>query len=150
MLDSLGEPPSCALSPSTHQDEVAAVDLRRMTSGDLSPRTCELDAINKACPPALGVTEGRKRNTRAPLEHTRDTRPRVRTRTGEGSTVQSDGAEVVSGGGGTMSGEQSSNASSRGSVITCSDRVPINSVFSGEQPIAKKCGRKIPCGLDKC
>ena len=101
-------------------------------------------------PPPQSLNGSRKRNTRAPLEHTRDARPRVRTRTGKGSTVQSDGDEVVSGGSGTMSGEQSSNASSCESVITRSDRVPINSVISGGQPIAKKCGRKTLCGLDKC
>ena len=49
-----------------------------------------------------------------------------------------------------MSGEKSSNASSREGAITRSGRVPINSVISGGQPIAKKRKRKALCGLDKC
>ncbi|CAM9469411.1 unnamed protein product, partial [Ascophyllum nodosum] len=131
-------------------DEVAAGDLRHMASGHLSPRPRELGARNQASPPAPGVTEDRKRNTRPPLEHTPNNRPRARARTGGGSTVRGDQDEIVSGGSGTMSGETSSNASSRAGATTRSGRVPINSVISGGQPISKKNWPKPLCGLDKC
>ena len=149
MPDSLGEPPYSALSQSTHQDEVAAGDLRHMTSGHLSPRPRELGARNQASPPAPGVTEDRKRNTRPPLKHTPNNRPRARARTGGGSTVRGDKDDIVSGGSGTMSGETSSNASSRAGATTRSGRVPISSVISGGQPISKKNWPKPLCGLDK-
>ena len=134
----------------TRQDELTAGDLRRMALGYLSPHTRESGGISKACTPTPGVAEDRKRNTRAPVEHTPNARPRSRASTVEGSTEQNDEVEVMSGGSGTTSGEQSSNASSRGSVITRSGRIPINRVISGGRPIGKKRGPKRLCGLDRC
>ncbi|CAM9094088.1 unnamed protein product [Ascophyllum nodosum] len=120
-----------------------------MASGYLSPRTRELGARNKACPPALGVTEDRKRITHPPLEHTANDRPRVQQGRAKGPPCRAMGTKL-SGGSGTMSDEKYSNAFSRGGAITRSGRVPINSVISGGQPIAKKHTRKGLCGLDKC
>ena len=109
-----------------------------------------MGAGSTAGPPALGVTEARKRNTRSPLEQTPDARPRVRVKTDKGSTAQSDGGKGMSGSNGTMSGGQSLGASSRGSATTCSGSVPISRVIPVGKPIVKRRGRKALCGLGKC
>ena len=96
------------------------------------------------------ITEAEKRNTPSSLEHTLNARPRVRARTGKGSTVQSDGGGGVSGDSGAGSGGQSSGAFSRGSVTSRSCRVTIGRTISGWQPIVKQGGRKALCGLAKC
>ena len=64
--------------------------------------------------------------------------------------MRGDEDEIVSRGSGTMSGETSSNASSRAGASTRSGRVPISSVISGGQPISQKKKTKALCGLDKC
>ena len=81
--------PSLTLS-CTHKDEVAASDLRPITSGG----NLSFSAQNVASQAA----EAGKRSVRTPVKQTPNVRPRARARTEEWSDSQSDRVDGVSGG----------------------------------------------------
>ena len=139
--------------PCTHKDEVAASDLRSITSGDTLSLPAELGAGQVTIYPAHKVAsqaaEAGKRSARTSAKQTPNVRPRARARTEEESDSKLYRVDVVSGGSSAVTSGQSSEGSSRVFLGTRSGRVRTCASMSGVGTNRKRRGSFPVCSLEK-
>ena len=130
-------------------DEVAASDLRPITSGDTSSSLAEFGAGEVTPHPDLAGERG-KRSARTPVKQTPNARPRARARTEEWSDLQSGRLHDVSEGNSAVTSGQPSETSSSFIRRTQSGRVPNVASNSGERAIVRRNGPPPVYGLAQC